>query len=452
MAEYLDNPWKGLDSYSFSDSSSFFGRSKEIEVLFEAIVNNRFTILYGPSGVGKTSLINAGISPKLVKEKYFVVNISMRSLDLKLDVPISNRLVSCVREQAKKDNIDITPLVKDPIESSTSEESLWCFFHMNEFWSEKNELLIPVVIIDQFEDVFKDGVPEAVVDSFFDNLDELSCIVPPLAVREQITDAQAFRYNQSADFHVVFSLREDYIPRLDDFVYSKNISELRKSRCSITQMNSFQAREVILFPSKGLVTDSVADKIIKLLSSVDRRGSKIEPFLLSLFMYRVFIEMKKRGLVSITEELINNIGSDIVNEYYLESMGKISKKAMKYIENVLLTSKGHRDSISVDRLLEGGKVSKEEMNQLLSDRILKKTTVNNVDRIEFTHDVLSKYAQLNKNNRKQGIDFKVISGLLGAFVAILLAIGIGKKIYLNANPFVRFHYFCFCYCKKRNKC
>ena len=423
MAVNNNNPWKGLDSYSYSDNSIFYGRTDETKALVDTILNYRFTILYGPSGVGKSSLLNAGVRPKLAESNYFLVDVSMRQFDLKSDLSISAQILARVKECAQKEQIDITPLSKNK-EEGFYEDSLWYFFHTNEFWSSKNELLTPVVIIDQFEDIFKDEVRELSPEQFFNNLDELSNVVPPMSMRENLQNMESFRYNQSADFRFVFSLREDYLPRLDDYVYSLNIPELRRSRYSITLLDKSQAREIILGPANGIVSDNVADKIIDILSSQNSHNRllhKIEPFLLSLFMYRVYNEMTKRGLSTISEELINKIGADVVNDFYVESMKKVSSKAMKHLENVLLTPKGHRDSISYDKLIASEKVTDEELKTLLGARIIKKYTINSVDRYEFTHDILSKYAQKNKEKREQNKKSQLIIGYLGTFVTLLLA-------------------------------
>lgn len=423
MAVNNNNPWKGLDSYSYSDNSIFYGRTDETKALVDTILNYRFTILYGPSGVGKSSLLNAGVRPKLAESNYFLVDVSMRQFDLKSDLSISAQILARVKECAQKEQIDITPLSKNK-EEGFYEDSLWYFFHTNEFWSSKNELLTPVVIIDQFEDIFKDEVRELSPEQFFNNLDELSNVVPPMSMRENLQNMESFRYNQSADFRFVFSLREDYLPRLEDYVYSLNIPELRKSRYSITLLDKSQSREIILGPANGIVSDNVADKIIDILSSQNSHNRllhKIEPFLLSLFMYRVYNEMTKRGLSTISEELINKIGGDVVNDFYVESMKKVSSRAMKHLENVLLTPKGHRDSISYDKLMASDKVTDEELKTLLGARIIKKYTINNVDRYEFTHDILSKYAQKNKEKREKNNKSQLIIGYLGTFVTLLLA-------------------------------
>lgn len=49
-------------------AAAFYGRSEEIKELFDSIVNKtevRTTLVFGPLGVGKTSLIQAGVIPRL---------------------------------------------------------------------------------------------------------------------------------------------------------------------------------------------------------------------------------------------------------------------------------------------------------------------------------------------------------------------------------------------------
>jgi putative ribosome biogenesis GTPase RsgA len=58
----LSNPWKGLDSYQETDR--LYGRDEEIELLFSRIEYNIQTVVYSRSGIGKSSIINAGIFPK----------------------------------------------------------------------------------------------------------------------------------------------------------------------------------------------------------------------------------------------------------------------------------------------------------------------------------------------------------------------------------------------------
>ncbi|PHN02205.1 hypothetical protein CRP01_33260 [Flavilitoribacter nigricans DSM 23189 = NBRC 102662] len=58
----------GLLPYQADQAATFLGREVEIQVLFDKIINDlrgSVTLLYGPTGVGKTSLIQAGLVPRV---------------------------------------------------------------------------------------------------------------------------------------------------------------------------------------------------------------------------------------------------------------------------------------------------------------------------------------------------------------------------------------------------
>ena len=59
----LSSPFKGLAPFDDSDADAlfFFGRDWETEVVAANVLASRLTVLYGPSGVGKSSLLRAGV-------------------------------------------------------------------------------------------------------------------------------------------------------------------------------------------------------------------------------------------------------------------------------------------------------------------------------------------------------------------------------------------------------
>ncbi|HMG15822.1 MAG TPA: ATP-binding protein, partial [Saprospiraceae bacterium] len=75
------NPYKGLFQYTSKDEAYFFGREKETIDLMEMIKNNQLVILYGESGTGKTSLINAKLFPELKRKYYFPIYIRLNFLN-----------------------------------------------------------------------------------------------------------------------------------------------------------------------------------------------------------------------------------------------------------------------------------------------------------------------------------------------------------------------------------
>jgi ABC-type nitrate/sulfonate/bicarbonate transport system ATPase subunit len=55
-------PFKGLNPYAEKDADYFFGREVECEVITANLLASRLTLLYGASGVGKSSVLRAGVA------------------------------------------------------------------------------------------------------------------------------------------------------------------------------------------------------------------------------------------------------------------------------------------------------------------------------------------------------------------------------------------------------
>lgn len=58
-------PYKGLMPYDESDAPFFFGREREAEFITANLTASRLTLLYGSSGVGKSSVLNAGVAHQM---------------------------------------------------------------------------------------------------------------------------------------------------------------------------------------------------------------------------------------------------------------------------------------------------------------------------------------------------------------------------------------------------
>ena len=67
MSGVPESPYKGLASFEDSelDALLFFGREPEIGAVAANVLASRLTVLYGPSGVGKSSLLGAGVARRL---------------------------------------------------------------------------------------------------------------------------------------------------------------------------------------------------------------------------------------------------------------------------------------------------------------------------------------------------------------------------------------------------
>src|SRR6185295_7437035 len=154
----IKSPYKGLIPYSEQDAEFFFGRERERNFITANLLAERLTLLYGASGVGKSSVLRAGVEhhirllaqdnlQRLGKPKYIIVVFN----DWRDPDPVKS-LVSRVGETVKRTlaNENVDPV--DPSLSLT--EALL-------EWSKRvrGQLLI---ILDQFEEYFlyhqdKDG-------------------------------------------------------------------------------------------------------------------------------------------------------------------------------------------------------------------------------------------------------------------------------------------------------
>lgn len=62
-----ENPFRDLESYEFRDAHLFFGREREIEAVMRLLGQHPLVIVTGNSGSGKTSLLQAGVAPRLAE-------------------------------------------------------------------------------------------------------------------------------------------------------------------------------------------------------------------------------------------------------------------------------------------------------------------------------------------------------------------------------------------------
>jgi hypothetical protein len=62
---FRHSPYQGLTPFDESDADYFFGRTKEARLIEADLFAASLTLLYGASGVGKSSVLRAGLLPRL---------------------------------------------------------------------------------------------------------------------------------------------------------------------------------------------------------------------------------------------------------------------------------------------------------------------------------------------------------------------------------------------------
>jgi hypothetical protein len=76
-ADPQDCPYVGLDPFEKTYEEFFFGREQDSRVLADHVMSRRVTVLYGPSGVGKSSVLNVGL-PRELNERSLWTIITLR--------------------------------------------------------------------------------------------------------------------------------------------------------------------------------------------------------------------------------------------------------------------------------------------------------------------------------------------------------------------------------------
>ena len=393
--------WFGLDSYNEENASLFFGRDTEIAALADSIFHNNQTIIYGPSGIGKSSIIKAGIINLARKKDFFPVYIRL-AFNEGEEPSYGKQVITALEEEAEKCYVDIEQTIPyvDP-----SNVSLWEFFHCNRFVSMYDLPVVPLIIIDQFEEIFTLANDKEERERFFKNISEISDNIIPNYIKEHLQNSEKYiKYPDSIDVRLVFSLREDFLPRLEE--QADSIPALRRNRFSLQAINGEQAMEIILKPEPGLVPEDVALNIVKTvtgnesLSFETLKDETVEPSLLSLFCSELDAKREKNGEKTITQELVNDFGKNIIKDFYQDKIEHISSTAAEFLENKLLTKNGFRDSAALDDALNDPKgLTQQEYNYLIRNRVIRTEERNGTKRIEFTHDILCKAACEYRDNK-----------------------------------------------------
>ncbi len=159
--------------------------------------------------------------------------------------------------------------------------TLWEFFHRADaqFWSERQRLLTPVLVFDQFEEIFTLGQEnEARRERSAAFLRELSDLVynrPPAAFQQRVERGELDPADYVFDpvpLRVLLSLREDFLPQLSE-LRERGFPTLLKAALRIHPLNTQAARQVIELPGRELIETGVSEQMCA--SSPTRRAARL---------------------------------------------------------------------------------------------------------------------------------------------------------------------------------
>lgn len=421
--------YPGSNSFTAEDSDVFFGREREIKELFRLVVLNNIVILFGKSGTGKTSLLQAGVGPLLEKNRLKPVRIRLNQPSISINRQVFEQL---------NDGEYLPVGVSD---SSSLQE------YCNKFeYVLDGESYAPVLIFDQFEELFtlyQDNSEET--SKFFDELAEIlsNAIVP--------SGDNNFRKIQ-----IVISIRSDFLYLLDRITVK--IPAILRCRYELNALNENNARLAITVPAALKETDNggqfksspfsysstALTEIIASLSATDQVGRKeVEAFQLQLLCHRIenqLLATSKPANFTVTPQFYGgHTGiANIREAFYKGILDKFPPERALIIQTMVedkLLSSNRRILQERSFLMKESKINAEELKQLANQRLLREEPRGGSYYFEISHDALvepiSKIkAERELANAKIAGERKFWRLLMGIIVVIVLSI-LSAIIYQN---------------------
>lgn len=405
----MKNPWLGLSSYTEESLKhyQFNGRDAAIASLVALIRRNLFVTLYGRSGIGKTSLLQAGVFPMLRREGF--IPLSIRLNDLDDDAKASEVIWGNVCETLQIEGYKYSYC--DPSDEYNPDFSdilvLRKLFSAGKFINPEGIEAIPIIAIDQFEEVL------------YKNPDASRLLI--LQLYALIDDNYNLRithrnWHDDTNFRIIISIREDDLFLFEDYIDSLNCIDFKSNRYRLLPLSEKEAKEVVLNPAanNGIFSpgdeDTIADAIVELSKN---GGQNVNTLLLSLICHVLYEDSATQSKPISLSGLDRY--KDVLESYYTEITKKIPKEQRYWIEDHLIDEQGRRTSVYTSDLIKFAPQAKQLIGNT-NHRLLN----DNQGRVEFIHDQLAasvmkiRRARKSKKTKRYGV-IVLIMMLLGLF-------------------------------------
>ena len=389
-----ESPYKGLVPFEDSglDALLFFGRERESGIIAENLLAARLTVLYGPSGVGKTSVLSAGVARRLRQQA--TKNVGERGhpefavvvFDAWSDEPTES-----LREAAQEElgaQFGSALLDERPDEALAETLGRWTD-------ALACDLLL---ILDQAEEYFLYHEAER---GFALELPDL-VTRPGLRVR------------------ALLSIRDDALSKLDRF--KGRIPNLFANYLRLDHLDRRAAREAVVRPVERFneltgesieveeelveaVLDQTATGQVDLgdagrgLAADEKSTGRIEAAYLQLVLERIWEEERRAGSERLRASTLASLGGaqSIVREHLRRAVQELTSEERDVAADVfrfLVTPSGTKIAHGVEDLADYASVDEQRLLPVLStlgrERIVR--TVDgagaNGARYEIFHDVL----------------------------------------------------------------
>ncbi len=346
-SELRGNPYVG--PRPFNPGEKLYGREDEINELYYLWNAERIVLLHSPSGAGKSSMLRAGLLPRIAES--FDVWGPTR-VNLEPAVEGVNRYALSVMQGFEE---DVPEHLRRPPEELAG-LSLAEFFD-----TRKRRRRAPksaALLFDQFEEVLTvDPLALDAKREFFDQLGELL---------------------HNPRVWALFVLREDYLAPLDPYLHQ--VPTHLKNRFRIDLLSLAGAREAIVNPAlAGGREFPAVDKLVRDLATMkvqqpdgsfrEEIGRHVEPVQLQVVCYRMWDELPSDRR-SIGEEDLARFGdvTEALSGYYATSVSRLAagdearERAIRdWFGEKLITAGGIRGQV-----LKGAEESEGLANDIIS--------------------------------------------------------------------------------------
>ena len=337
-APSAESPYKGLASFTVDDAPYFFGRALERDLLDAHIRGSRLTILYGASGAGKSSLLQAGLMGQLRRvavenrrrnrpPRIAVALINMWTADPRAD--IVHAAAGAVQEA-------LGSTAEPPAVAGALPEAL------HQLTGYLGGTL--VLIFDQFEDFLAECWRSGTAGPFGG---ELAALVDTPGLR----------------VHVLICVQEEWLARLD--ILEKHIPTWLARSMRLEHLRAASAREAMVRPLDawnavhGLSPDRMyrAEEplVDELLQYASRESAPTATAYLQLILKRLWDEEMLRDSRELRHTTLQELGGpdEIVMSHLdsaLSGLSRREKEAVGEILRALVTADGQRKSLTTEQL------------------------------------------------------------------------------------------------------
>jgi WD40 repeat protein len=437
------NPWPGLSAFDEAAQGFFNGRDAESVELLRLVGQAPLTVLFGKSGLGKTSLVQAGLFPRLRQQNILPIYVRLNMRDR--SVPLIQQAAAVLQAEIGRHSIDAT--------APDTGESLWEHLHGRDvqWWSPKNQPLIPLFVFDQFEEAFIHGAENAyaIERLRLDLADLIENRIPEDLARRIEAGALAEQLDLRGQCcKVMLSFREDFLPEVEG--WKADLPSLMRNRLRLLPMSADRAWQVVSGETPTgrtheLVGDATAREIVRFVAAVqtgdDKSGRgkglrkaadrpwdklEIEPALLSLLCEGLNEKRKARDQATIDAALLRETGQAIIGDFYQNCVADVPEQTRRFIEDALITEGGFRNSYPLQDALDQGLLTEPLLRRLVDRRLLRIDHQLGADRVELIHDRLTDVVREHRDRERERQRTKKqrrMQWWVGSLIVVLLTIG-----------------------------